>query len=579
MTASGRELRLTAEARRLALTDGEVNGRVRPLVAESWQRSLDAGVPSAPAFEVLDSLDLDTKLVRASMAPMAQLAGALSGTDCSAFLANEKSVILQRWVESPQMARRLDSALSVQGALLAERSVGTNGLGTVAVTGQPVLVTGPEHWAEQYQDLACAGAPVRNAVTRRLEGVITVTCRASQNHALLLSLVRQAAYEAERALRETATLRERTLLDVFVSATRRSNRAVLVTGGDVLISSPGFDQLSSRVDKALMWSEISEVSRTGSDSRLVVSDSLGCLEARVRAVTQGAATAGVLVELRAMPEARGRSRRSHPSTPIVAGLVGSSAVWMSAVRQVQSAVAAGGSVHIVGEPGTGKFSVAKAVLDELAVPVAVLDGAMELALETGPWLVEARSAAGRDGYLLVRRLELLSSRALTTLSALIEERGDSPRVVCTRSDRGGTTGDQYSPAGVLIAPTVTLPPLRSRPDDLSLLVRHFVRPRPVTSAALDVLTRYNWPGNVRQLRQVLADTGGDTQRPIVPSDLPPIMAGAGRASLTRLERVELTALREAMEEARGNKAVAARLLGVSRSTVYRKLAQLPSDSL
>lgn len=133
-----------------------------------------------------------------------------------------------------------------------------------------------------------------------------------------------------------------------------------------------------------------------------------------------------------------------------------------------------------------------------------------------------------------------------------------------------------------------LPPLRERVEDIPLLVDRLVaamnpvRRRKITSvsaAALDVLARYAFPGNVRELQNVLAYAFvvGDGERLEV-SHLPPEvvgadLAGAGSAPLGDREH-GLDEVRDALARTRGNRAEAARLLGISRVTLWRRLREL-----
>lgn len=149
----------------------------------------------------------------------------------------------------------------------------------------------------------------------------------------------------------------------------------------------------------------------------------------------------------------------------------------------------------------------------------------------------------------------------------------------------------YRLAGVVLA----VPPLRARPEDVPLLVEHYLREtakasgkaiRGVTAKAMDVLGAYPWPGNVRELANEvrrLAHLAGDGQA-IESEMLAPRLrepSGEGMAaaagSLRLRDRVAATERRvisEALERAGGSRRQAARLLGIARSTLARKLREL-----
>jgi two-component system response regulator HydG len=136
-----------------------------------------------------------------------------------------------------------------------------------------------------------------------------------------------------------------------------------------------------------------------------------------------------------------------------------------------------------------------------------------------------------------------------------------------------------------LAPVLAVPPLRDHPEDIPALVDHFLarladeyhRHATLSEAALQRLQNYRWPGNVRQLRNVLAtavalcdDHGivhaGDLR---LPSD--PGAAPGGAPESLNLEELEVWAIRQALEQANGVHAKAAVMLGVHRSTLLDKL--------
>ena len=141
--------------------------------------------------------------------------------------------------------------------------------------------------------------------------------------------------------------------------------------------------------------------------------------------------------------------------------------------------------------------------------------------------------------------------------------------------------------------TLRLPPLRERKEDIPLLVEHFVRefgklyrvePKVVTEGAAQVLARYDWPGNVRELQNAIErafalsrDTAIDLSDlpPAVRGDAPrPAMLDVGEtAGVPRLADVEERVIRTALERTGGNKNQAARMLGIDRQRLYRKIAK------
>ena len=159
---------------------------------------------------------------------------------------------------------------------------------------------------------------------------------------------------------------------------------------------------------------------------------------------------------------------------------------------------------------------------------------------------------------------------------------------------------------------ITMPPLRDRTDDIPLLLEHFIAefskenavpPLSVEPGALRYLTAYPWPGNIRELRNfaenavVLRRGGRLTESDLEPKFRGEVLALAERTAPTdrsaawaaaggpppvsissntlSVEENEKRLLRQALLEARGNRTRAAKLMGISRRTLHRKIAQWP----
>jgi DNA-binding NtrC family response regulator len=139
--------------------------------------------------------------------------------------------------------------------------------------------------------------------------------------------------------------------------------------------------------------------------------------------------------------------------------------------------------------------------------------------------------------------------------------------------------------------TIPLPPLRDRREDIPFLVQRFLgrsdRSVTIREDALDLILTHDWPGNVRELENVIARAmvlapGGVMTPECVeitrtPSDVSPawldhIPYRDGYWNVLR--QVEMRLIKAALTEAHGNKAEAARILGVRRRLLYKKLAEL-----
>jgi transcriptional regulator with PAS, ATPase and Fis domain len=136
---------------------------------------------------------------------------------------------------------------------------------------------------------------------------------------------------------------------------------------------------------------------------------------------------------------------------------------------------------------------------------------------------------------------------------------------------------------------VRLPALRERRDDVSLLTLHVLerisrtsgRPYSLSEEAMQALIAYDWPGNVRELENCIERCCELNSGPIVHTiDLPKRVTAMGQeclppppARITRLAELEQDAILAAITQLNGDKLMAARLLGIGKTTLYRKLKQ------
>jgi DNA-binding NtrC family response regulator len=156
-------------------------------------------------------------------------------------------------------------------------------------------------------------------------------------------------------------------------------------------------------------------------------------------------------------------------------------------------------------------------------------------------------------------------------------------------------GDLYFRLKVI---EIDLPPLRDRRKDIPILAEAFLnryaqeyaKPvRGISEAALLMLTNYSWPGNVRELESVMerAVTLSHASE-ILPSDLPAAIQQVGHSTrigsnfverVRTLKQVEEEYIRLILDKTRGNHSQAARMLGIDRRTLYRRLTEIENEGV
>lgn len=156
---------------------------------------------------------------------------------------------------------------------------------------------------------------------------------------------------------------------------------------------------------------------------------------------------------------------------------------------------------------------------------------------------------------------------------------------------GNFRRDLYYRLNVL---SIVVPPLRERGTDLDLLVQHLTRKisrqlgrdvRSFSPGALEVLRSFSWPGNVRQLENVVERAVNITQGTEVDTEEIIRLLHQQQATPTQLsekplsmEEVEQIAIKRALKISEGNISLAARLLKISRNTLYNKLKKYQIDA-
>jgi sigma-54 dependent transcriptional regulator, acetoin dehydrogenase operon transcriptional activator AcoR len=582
---------------------------VREPILASWWRSREWHV-AADHLDVsyLGAPDLDTNLARAAEPVLRHLHEQLDGQPISIVLTDANGLVLRRLTGDRDLERQLDAIMLIPGFSYAEDVVGTNGIGTAIESGGPTHVFGHEHYAERLEGLACAGVPLRDPLSGKTLGVIDLTCWRRDADPLMLSLVRSTADQLGQALTETSNGRDLRLLQEYTRACRHTGGIVLAFGNDVVMLNDHARRALSPADQAALIARSTEILSaeavaaegrgrwrppgavtvdlpSGAVARMFCRPigEFGLLETSPDA---GPLADGVvhvkLVAPATTPSAETMVARAAMALP---GLVGTGAAWRRACRLAEASYESGEWLALEGEYGVGKLALVRAVHQRRnpAAPCHVLDAAD--AAHDHDWLAQVRAELlDGTGMLVLRHVHLLNARQVRALANALEEtkaaaeREPALRVAVTL-DRGAARAD-LSGLLRLFPGSVAVPPLRHHSEDLRDLVPFFLgklsqQGRVTCSpATTQLLLRHNWPGNAAQLWQVLKQV---VQRrrvgQIMPEDLPPECWTVSRRVLSTLESMERDAIVQSLLDHGGNKIRAARALGMSRATIYRRIRE------
>jgi DNA-binding NtrC family response regulator len=319
-------------------------------------------------------------------------------------------------------------------------------------------------------------------------------------------------------------------------------------------------------------------------------------------------------------------------------LIGHSPKVQLVLRQMEKVSSSKWPVLILGETGTGKELIAKNLHSRsLSGPFVVIDcsslvgplmeselfghtkGAFTGASNAKLGLIEL--ANGGTAFfdeigelpidLQAKLLRVLQEKEFRPVGSTQVRRSDFRVISATNRDlaaeveKGTFRRDLYFRLNVI---TLRLPPLRTRVDDIPELVEHFLhrygRGQIMSGEAMEVLRSYEWPGNVRQLEHCIQHMVAVNSGPVLhTSDLPTMLLNhlrqpsglltfatavnldtKGSADdfpppIVPLAELEKRAILDALRYTKGDRTMAASLLGVGRTTLYRKLKEYGVETL
>lgn len=308
-------------------------------------------------------------------------------------------------------------------------------------------------------------------------------------------------------------------------------------------------------------------------------------------------------------------------------MIGESPAMQEVFKLIAKAGPSDKAILIQGESGTGKELVARALHDHssragrplisincTALTETLLEselfghekGAFTGAVAAKPGLFELADGGTlfideigeMPGVMQAKLLRVLQDGSMRRVGSLQERRVNVRVITATNRDLSTEVAahrfreDLYYRINVM---SLDLPPLRVRTGDITLLVKHFLGPDwQIAPDALRALETYNWPGNIRQLINVIERGKILAEDHFITTDeLPATMlhpttcnTAVGTASSVRempladdgtLASIEKTRVVEVMQKQKGNKSRAAQILGISRRSLYRLLEKYDLD--
>lgn len=544
--------------------------KVRPQIAESWLRCQRAGVNphNTTVHRSLNKEDIQRvlkdkeQLIKVAKPFMENLYKVVKGSGFVVVLTNEKGYILELFCdEGPFKNSMLQNFF--QGASWREEEAGTNAIGTAIIMGEPIQVSGTEHFCHKHHCFTCSAAPIFDT-NGSIIGILNMSgaSNASNLHTLAIVIAATEAIMAQLRIQqknhelELVNKRWRSFFNTV------SDGVLMVDKNEVVIElNPAAEAMLRASKQNILGMSVNSlfdyrssgnkpaINEVYTDVKIMVDTKDGvchCLASGEPVVNaQGDVTGGIII-LRPIKKVQNlvKSLSGYYATLQFGDIIGESREIREAIRLAKLTAPTISNVLLQGESGTGKEIFAQAIHNrsvQNAGPFIPLNcGAIPRDLigsELFGYEEGAFTGAKRGGKL--GKFEMASGGTL-----FLDEIGDMPleqqiallrviqekkvarigsdkmvpvsvRLICATNkkllqevERGTFRQDLFYRLNVM---PITIPPLRNRITDIPLLFTHFLEKLCrdwgckffVEPEVIDCLKQYSWPGNVRELQNVV----------------------------------------------------------------------------
>ena len=554
--------------------NGHSNGvaGIRRPILHSWQRCLQAGVDphetkehsSLDAVKQQDLLQRKEQLIRIAKPVMQNLYKFVKGSGFVVVLTDETGYILDMLGDEDTLQNRMTSDFFC-GASWREEAAGTNAIGTALIIGEPLQVSGAEHFCQKHHALTCSAAPIFSQ-GGKLIGILDISgsIRSSHLHTLGMVVAAAEAIMAQIAIGqknyELAMINKR-LTNFFNTV---SDGALIVDKDGVITElNPAAAAMLGHSGHGVRGTPLSGLfgdTTSGREKKLTIGKSYADVEIMVETKAgvchcvasgepimneQGVVAGGVVI-LRPIQQVQNLVNRfsGYYASLQFSDVIGNSEEIRETVRLASLSATTNCNILLQGESGTGKEIFAQSIhnrsaqhngpfiaLNCGAIPCELIgselfgyeDGAFTGAKRGGkPGKFELASG----GTLFLDEIGDMPLEQQAALLRVIQEKkvariGSTKmipvnvRLICATNknllhevEKGAFRQDLFYRLNVM---SIYMPPLRSRMSDIPLLFQHFVEKLcrdwncklTAEPEVMERLLQYHWPGNVRELQNIV----------------------------------------------------------------------------
>jgi sigma-54 dependent transcriptional regulator, acetoin dehydrogenase operon transcriptional activator AcoR len=604
---------------------------VRETIINSWKDSKKHGVSpfQNQNHEIIhgndleDRLEKNSELLSSAKPQINRLSDFLTETKTMLSIVDHQGTVLYSSGER-DVLKKAEKINIYDGGIWTENSAGTNAVGLALKTKQYAQVLYSEHFCEKNHEWFCSAIPILYPYTNELLGVINI---AGANHQLCPKTIQYIFSEANQiskaiqqffykhALQNHLFLNtalegiedEVLILDRGKNVVGKNQAAKAHSILRKLHTIECIQGLNHFVEKVLQNGQpiMREEVRVNQENETFICS--------IYPVTFQTDTLGAVIFFRKNSKLPALPRQKPPKSKTTRysfdDMIGSSREFATIVKKAQKASSINSTLFLSGETGTGKEVFAQSIhqaserrnhpfvaINCGAVPHGLLESEL-FGYESGAFT--GAKSKGQPGKfemaqggtifldeiadmpleLQVHLLRILEERVVTRLGGNKTIPIDVRVIAATHKNltqavkKGEFREDLMYRLQVI---QLRIPALRERSSDVSTLVQHFIRKMSsefgrrevvVQANTMKYLTEYPWPGNIRELKNVIQQALFNMEgNQLTPNDLPPELvkhtAGDGKQKLI-----------EALVREKGNVTNAAKILDVSRATMYRKMNQ------
>lgn len=527
---------------------------IRDIIYRSWQRCRQYGVDPythvckvASPSQLREQTMLNAPLIESSRVIMEKIYSMISGTFTTMVLANNMGMVLRVLPE--------DSESPVAGMFSREEYLGTIGIGTCLEEKRQIEIFGAEHFCQGHHGLVCSAAPIFGH-NHDVIGILGVTTAAESFHSHTSGMLGTAVHAISQQMHLRELLEEQhTLLEL------------LEEGIIALDASRNIRTMNSKALKLLklktipVGSSVTDVIEFSKSTRDFIDEGTPFYDVdtslvqridnfSIPCVMSGAlnkSSGGMLITLKEMERMRDFANRMTGMKPTFQfkDILGNSANIVQTLNSAKRIASSSSTVLLLGESGTGKELFAQAIHNaskRAGKPFVVVNcGALPRELiqsELFGYTEGAFTGASRHGKpgkfeladegtifldeigempmdVQVNLLRLLQSREVMRIGGKKARIVDVRVIAATNKDllqlirEHRFREDLYYRLNVF---PITLPPLRERTGDIEILARYFIDKcsqqagkhiEGISQDAVRILNEYAWPGNIRELENIM----------------------------------------------------------------------------